>query len=212
MARAPRPGRAKTRLHPLLGPAGAAALQAALIRHTAALACRCAPEVFLAFDPPDAVTQLRPLVPDRVRLFPQHGRDLGERLTAAVDHVTTRTVGPVLVAGTDAPTLGEARLHTAAEQLAAGADVVLGPAHDGGYYLIGLAAPTPAAFAIDPALWGGPRVLAATLAALAGADRKVRLLAPLRDLDTPADAAALLTDATLPADLRALLRPGGEAA
>jgi rSAM/selenodomain-associated transferase 1 len=205
MARAPRPGLAKTRLQPLLGAAGAAGVQAVLVEHTAALACSVAP-AFLAFDPPDAGPELRALVPPGVALFPQVAGDLGARMTAAVAHVATATGQPVVVIGSDVPTLGPDRIRRAARLLAEGADAVLGPALDGGYYLIGLPAPDPAAFAIDPELWGGPQVLAATRAALAAAGREPVLLDPLPDLDTPDDARALLAGGELPERIAALLR------
>lgn len=205
MAKAPRPGLVKTRLHPLLGPQGAAALQAGLIRHTCSLACATV-ATFVAYDPPDAAAEMGRLVPSQVRLFPQRGAHLGERMAAAAAYVGAATGGPVLVLGTDAPTLTEAALRRAGDLLGEQVDAVLGPALDGGYYLIGLARPTPAAFAIDPGLWSGHRVLAATLTALAGAGRRTRLLEELRDLDTPADAAALLADPAVPAAIAALLR------
>lgn len=209
MAKAPRPGLVKTRLHPLLGPHGAAALQAVLIRHTATLAGAAA-ATFLAYDPPDAAPQMRRLVPASVTLFPQRGGNLGERMAAAAAHVNTATGGPVLVLGTDAPTLTEGILRHAGDLLGGEVDAVLGPALDGGYYLIGLARPTPAAFAIDPGLWSGNRVLAATLAALAGAGRRTRLLETLRDLDTPDDAAALRADPAVPATITTLLQATGD--
>jgi rSAM/selenodomain-associated transferase 1 len=210
MAKAPRPGLAKTRLAPLLGADGAAALQAALIRHTVALAGSVA-STYVALEPPDAVAEVTPLLPAGVPVFSQVGGDLGTRMAAAVAHVAARTGGPVLVVGTDVPTLPAATLRTAAALLAGGADAVLGPALDGGYYLIGMPAPNPAAFAIDPGLWGGHQVLAATMSALAGAGRAPALLEPLPDLDTPADARALLAAPGLPAPIARLLR-GLEAA
>jgi len=205
MAKAPRPGRAKTRLHPLLGPAGCDALQAALIEHTAALAAGVAP-TFLAVDPPGAEEEVRPLVPPGVELFGQVPGNLGARMTSAVEHVAAHTGTPVLVLGTDVPTLGADVLRRAAGLLADGADAVVGPALDGGYYLLGLPTPDPAAFALDPALWGGSQVLAATLTALVRAGRRPVLLDPLPDLDTPADARALLTAPGLPEQIARLLR------
>lgn len=210
MAKAPRPGLAKTRLAPLLGPDGAAALQAALLTHTAALAASVLP-TYVAVDPPDAAAEVTPLLPAGVPVFGQTGADLGTRMAAAVTQVAARTGGPVLVVGTDVPTLPAATLRTAPDLLADGADAVLGPALDGGYYLIGLHAHDPAAFAIDPGLWGGNQVLAATLTALADAGRTPVLLEPLPDLDTPADARALLAAPGLPAPIARLLR-GQEAA
>lgn len=193
MAKAPRPGRAKTRLIPLLGPDGAARLQATLIGHTTTLACSVAP-TFLAVDPPAAVDEVRPLVREGVGLFAQAPGPLGLRMHAGVIFVAGLTGGPVVVVGTDAPTLQAGLLVETGRRLAGGADVVIGPALDGGYYLIGLAHPSAAAFAIDSGLWGGEGVLAATLAALRTANMNVEVLTTLRDLDTPADAAAFAAD------------------
>jgi glycosyltransferase A (GT-A) superfamily protein (DUF2064 family) len=170
-----------------------------------ALAASVAP-TFVAVDPPEAAAEVGPLLPAGVPVFGQVGPDLGARMAAAVAHVAARTGGPVLVLGTDVPTLTAGALRRAAGLLTDGADAVVGPALDGGYYLIGLPDPDPAAFAIDPALWGGDQVLAATLSALDGAGRAPVLLDPLPDLDTPADARALLAAAGLPEQIARLLR------
>lgn len=206
MARAPVPGSVKTRLQPVLGPAGCARLQAALIRRTVALALQVAAAgTYLALDPAGAPTDLTDPVLAEVRVLQQRGGDLGARMGAAVDDVAGRHRGPIVVIGTDAPTLTATHLHQAAGRVAAGEEVVLGPALDGGYYLIALRQPIPPLFAIDPALWGGPRVLAATLDVAAAARVRTGLLSPLRDLDTPADAAAFLADPGLPSAIAELL-------
>jgi glycosyltransferase A (GT-A) superfamily protein (DUF2064 family) len=84
--------------------------------------------------------------------------------------------------------------------------VVLGPALDGGYYLIGLrAAPHTELFALDAAWWSTDKVLAATLDLADDAGLRTQLLAPLRDLDTPEDAAALLADPMLPPRIATLV-------
>ena len=93
----------------------------------------------------------------------------------------------------------------AAADCAAG--VVLGPALDGGYYLIGLRRPQPSVFALDPGRWGGDQVRTDTLARLRAAGLRAHLLAVLCDLDTPDDAAALLADPGLPPVVAARLRP-----
>ncbi|HET9690490.1 MAG TPA: TIGR04282 family arsenosugar biosynthesis glycosyltransferase [Acidimicrobiales bacterium] len=208
MAKAPRPGLAKTRLHPLLGPDGSAALQAALIASATATAASVLP-TWVAIAPAGAAAEVVPLLPDGVGTFDQVEGDLGVRMAAAVATVHARTGGPVLVIGTDAPTLRAEHLEAAAAVVGGGA-AALGPALDGGYWLIGLPEPLPAAFAIPPDLWSGPEVLTATRRALEGAGRTVELLAPLRDLDTPDDAAALLAEAAegevaLPPEVAALL-------
>ncbi|WP_219412527.1 TIGR04282 family arsenosugar biosynthesis glycosyltransferase [Pseudonocardia nigra] len=203
MAKAPVPGRAKTRLEPLLGPAGCARLQAELIRHTAATAERAAPgAVFVACAGPAEL--VAPLV-GAATLFPQCEGDLGERMAAAVAHVHALRAAPVVLVGTDCPVLGEEHLAAAAEGLAGGVDVVFGPARDGGYYLVALATPRPAAFAIPPSCWGGPDMLARSLDAAAAAGLTVALIGPEHDLDTPADAAALAADPRVPRAVTGLL-------
>lgn len=208
MAKAPLPGRVKTRLHPMLGPCRCAELQAALIRHAVELVGGLGFDTSLAFHPAGERERVRRLVPDQVALLPQRGDHLGQRLAAAVDDVRARRPGPVVVLGTDAPTLTGGALTAAVTALAA-ADVVLGPAVDGGYYLIGMRGPHTGLFDLDPALWGGDQVLTATLAAAAERRLRAELLAPVRDLDTPGDAVALLGDPLLPAPIADLLRRPG---
>ncbi|MGH3439582.1 MAG: TIGR04282 family arsenosugar biosynthesis glycosyltransferase [Sciscionella sp.] len=209
MAKAPRPGAVKTRLHPLLGPAGCARLQRLLIRHAVAVARELAPEdTWVAFDPPSDRERLAALLPAGVGLLPQRGADLGERLAAASEALLRRRPGPALVIGTDIPTLNAELLAKAAIELTGGRDVVFGPALDGGYYLVGLTRQLPDLFALPPHLWGGQTVLAASLAAAARAGLDVSLLPALRDLDTPTDARALLGDPLLPTDIAELLQAG----
>lgn len=203
MAKAPRAGEVKTRLEPLLGPEGCADLQAALIENAARWAAEHTDAAFVAYTPPDAEDEMRTLVPEDVELFPQEGDDLGERLEAATERVAER---PLLVVGTDAPAMRGEHARAALEALGAGADACFGPAVDGGYYLVGLAARTPQVFAIASAAWGGPDVLRLSLDAARAAGLRVELLAEERDLDTPADAEALLARAALPGDVADLLR------
>jgi rSAM/selenodomain-associated transferase 1 len=209
MAKAPRPGVVKTRLQPMLGPRGCAALQAALLGRVAAMAGRVTDRVVVAFDPPDARAEMIRLLPGSVGLLPQRGTHLGVRMAAAVADVAAACGGPVVVVGTDVPALTEVLLRAALDALTGSAEVVLGPACDGGYYLLGLRRPVSGVFDIDPVLWGGPGVLAATLARLHADRRRVELLPTLRDLDTQDDAAALLEDPLLPADIAGALRRAG---
>jgi glycosyltransferase A (GT-A) superfamily protein (DUF2064 family) len=196
IARAPEPGRCKTRMIPLLGPQGAADLQAALTRFTLAqlpLGARVA----TSGDGVD--TQGRPS-------FAQEGAHLGERLLHAV-----RTVGfPACVVGTDLPSLRNEDFAAAGHLLAQrGVDVVFGPAADGGWWLGAFEtdAAATAALSIDPALWGGPQVLRACTAAAQDAGHGVVLLGePRVDLDEPADAQAALADRTTPREIREALQ------
>ncbi len=203
MAKVPRPGRVKTRLEPLLGRDGCARLQEALIRRTVRLAQQVSPAgCYLALDCPQETAGL---VPGRVRVLRQRGAHLGERMAQAVDDVLADRPGPVLVIGTDAPTLTARHLRAAAERLDAGADVVFGPALDGGYYLIGLRRSTPQTFSIDPGLWGGPDVLRASVIAAEAAGLRTALVEAVRDLDTPEDMAAFLREGELSADIAEVL-------
>ncbi len=207
MARAPRTGQVKTRLEPRLGPEGCARLQAELIRHTAAWALETGSRTWLAFTPSRAGAEMAALVPDRVMLFPQTSGDLGARLEHATRRIFRERPGPLIVVGTDAPLLGPEQYEAASRALADGHDACLVPALDGGYTLIALARPTPSAFAIDPAAWGGPDVHELTLKALQGAGLDAAVLAPVGDLDTPADTSALLADRCCLPAVRAALKP-----
>lgn len=219
MAKAPRPGTVKTRLHPLLGPAGCAALQAELIRHTLQTASSSGLAVHLAYaaggDEGDNAAKSRDradsfplgLVPPGVSRLRQRGDHLGQRMTAATCDVLAAGAGRLLVIGTDAPTLTAGDLSAAATALDTH-DVVLGPALDGGYYLIGMRSPHPEVFGIDPALWSTDQVLAATRARARELGLTVELLRPLRDLDTPQDAAAFLTEPALPKGIATALQAG----
>jgi rSAM/selenodomain-associated transferase 2 len=147
----------------------------------------------MAHDPPEGWAALAPLVPRCVEPIPQSAGDLGERLAGAVAEVLERQQdGPLLVVGVDTR-LTSRHASAALEQLAGGADVVFGPALDGGYYLVGItrAADAAALFDLPPQGWGGPDVLGRSLAAARAAGLSVGLLDPERDLDTPADAEAL---------------------
>jgi rSAM/selenodomain-associated transferase 2/rSAM/selenodomain-associated transferase 1 len=220
MVKAPRPGTVKTRLHPLLGLDGCAALARQLTGNAAGVAAaaiaatvRPGPDgglpgaVFAAVDPPDAMAEVASLIPPGTRLLAQRGANLGERMATAAGEVFAAEHRPVVTIGTDAPTLTPDVVIAAFRKLAGGQDAVFGPALDGGYYLVGINEPAPDLFALDSALWGGDGVLAASLSAARRADLRTALLPPLRDLDTPDDARALLADPLLPAAVAVALRP-----
>jgi glycosyltransferase A (GT-A) superfamily protein (DUF2064 family) len=97
-------------------------------------------------------------------------------------------VGVVLVGG-DSPTVPASRLVEACKALLAGADLVLGPAHDGGYYLVGLSRDRPALF--RDVAWGTASVLRTTLRRARRARLRIRLLRPWYDVDRSADLARL---------------------
>jgi len=120
----------------------------------------------------------------RIWLRVQRGRDLGERMGAAMRHLLERHPIAIL-AGSDCPALGAAAFRQAAEWLDGGADAVLAPALDGGYVLIGLRRIEPPLFA--GMAWGTDRVLAETRRRFGALGWKWRETEPLPDIDRPQD-------------------------
>jgi rSAM/selenodomain-associated transferase 1 len=182
MAKHPRPGRVKTRLATAYGAEAACALQRAFIVDLAARLAGTGWPTTWAVAPPDAPFGE---IVSGARCIGQRGADLGARMAAATADVFADGPGPVLVLGTDTPHVALDALHSAVGALAGGTDVVLGPAADGGYWLLGLRAPTPALFAA--VAWGTPTVLETTLARANALALAVHLVEPAFDVDEPAD-------------------------
>lgn len=186
IAKAPVPGRAKTRLCPPLRPEQAAAVaEAALADTLAAVTATAARRRVLVLD-----GEPGRWLPAGLEIVPQRGDGLAERLAAAFADVGE----PALLVGMDTPQVTPELLERSLALLAAeGTDAVLGPADDGGYWAIGLRRPDPRAFA------DVPMSTAAT-----GAEQRARLralglrvadLPGLRDVDTIADARAVAAEA-----------------
>lgn len=116
----------------------------------------------------------------------QEGRDLGERLYRALSGAA-REAGVVAAVGSDHPTLPLELVHRAFERVEAGADVVLGPAEDGGYYLIALRAGAVPPRLFEGIAWSTDRVLPATLERCRELGLAVELLPEASDVDTPDD-------------------------
>lgn len=180
--KAPRAGTVKTRLAAAIGDAAAAALYRALAEHVVR-ATEPAGEyerVFF-FDPPDAGPELQAWLRTGEPLRPQAEGDLGARLAAAFAEAFGRGARRAVVIGTDAPALSRAVVTEALAGLA-NHDVVLGPARDGGYYLLALDGPRPELFRSVP--WSTPAVLPTTLERTAALGLRVRQLETLGDVDT----------------------------
>jgi hypothetical protein len=182
-ARAPVPGFAKTRLIPVLGADGAAALQARLTAHAVATACAAAvgPVTLWATADASHPSFRASAAQYAIALAPQPDGDIGARMLAAV----IAAGGPVLVIGSDCPALTPGHLRTAAVLLREGIDVVLLPADDGGYVLIGLRRPQPALFA--GIAWSTETVAAETRRRMARLGLSWREPARLWDVDRPED-------------------------
>lgn len=179
-ARAPVPGQAKTRLEPRLGAWGAARLQARLTRQAlrTALAARSGTVELHGTRRHTLLVQYARQL--RVPFRLQRGGDLGERMHAAL----SRARAAILI-GTDCPELRPADLQRAARLLRGPVEVVIAPARDGGYVLIGARRVSAELFAgIE---WGGARVYADTVRRLERLRYRWRALREMRDVDLPAD-------------------------
>lgn len=183
LAKAPLPGIAKTRLAPMLGPDGAARLQARFIERVVntAKAARTGP--LTLWVTPDRLHPVFQTISALlgVTLAQQPDGDLGARMCAAIEAAR----GPALVIGTDCPALTPAHLRAAADALRDGVDVVLIPVEDGGYGLIGMRKPEPRLFA--DMIWSTGSVMAETRRRLTRLGLSWREPARLWDVDVPAD-------------------------
>lgn len=172
MAKAPRVGEVKTRLVPPLSPEQAAALSTAFIRDIAEnilAAAESAPiHGYVAYSPPGSEAAFAGVLPDGIRLLPPRSIGLGASLRHGAQDLLAEGYGAVCLVNADSPNLPTAFLVEAVQALQqAGDRVVLGPAEDGGYYLIGLKRPHARLF--EEIEWSTERVFAQTL------DRAVEL-------------------------------------
>jgi rSAM/selenodomain-associated transferase 1 len=187
LAQAPIPGFAKARLIPAIGAHAAAVLQERLTGRTVATALAAGLGPVTLCCEPDAThdTFLKMVARMKITLRPQPQGDLGARMLAAV----AGSAGPVLVIGTDCPALTEAHLRSAASALREGNDVVLIPAENGGYVLVGMRKAQPTLF--SDIAWVKSTVLADMRARIV--EQRLMLVErpPLWDVDTEIDLARL---------------------
>lgn len=205
-AKAPIAGQVKTRLCPPLTPDEAASLHGSFVldtleRSKTAIAKHRLPlDRYLACAP-SARHVFFKILEERhgVKLLDQTGEDLGARMAHAYSTVFSSGYKQVLLVGTDVPSLP---LETYRDALAvlADHDLVLGPACDGGYYLVGLKRPAPELFADIP--WSTDRVLDLTRQKADRLGFKTGLLPAHRDIDTIDDLFALIEEAGIGREVR----------
>lgn len=188
MAKAPIPGLTKTRLR--LPSASAASLQEALISDTVYKARAIAP-VTVAGTPAEHLGLISALLPTDVQLISQPEGDLGQRMLAGARHLFDEAPGPVVILGTDAPTLSPAYIeqiiHTLEDH-----DISIIPSEDGGYILIGLREAHEAIFTkID---WSTERVHGQTLTRAEESGLSIHEIKPWYDVDEPEDLQRLRHD------------------
>ncbi len=184
--KAPIAGQVKTRLQPVLSAEQAVAAHKQLTQMTLDLACRqplCAVQLYCAPDPQqEFFQQCAERYP--LTLATQQGDDLGGRMLAAFKDALSQYRHAILM-GCDCPSLTVDDLQDALITLKNGKDVVVAPAEDGGYVLIGMNAPHPELF--ENMAWGGATVMAETRRRAAGASLAVHQLPMQWDVDMPDD-------------------------
>lgn len=189
-AREPVLGRVKTRLAAGIGEEAALAVYRELLAHTAqAVAVAGVPATLWLAEapaPPALPNQPRPEWPGLPWRVQPAADSLGARMAHAFAEAFAAGATHVAIIGTDCPGLTAAHL-TQAFQLLTDHDMVLGPADDGGYYLLGLRQPQPVLF--ENKTWSTPTVLADTLADAQRLGLRTALLPTLHDVDSAADLA-----------------------
>lgn len=188
-AKAPRPGQVKTRLIPLLGPDGAAALHARLIKHTLRTVRRSGMRNLELHGAPANDDFLRFCAAQyRAELVEQEGPDLGARMHHAAERAL-QTGGSILLIGTDCPVLSPRHLCEAAMVLDNGEDAVFVPTEDGGYALVGLR--RAHAHLFEDVTWSSASVMEQTRERLRALAWRWRELDTLWDVDRPEDYARM---------------------
>ena len=189
-AREPILGQVKTRLHPAIGQAGALGLYKAMLgRVTETLNSSQLANWELCVTSNMSHKYFITLCNKR-DITLQVGTDLGQRMSQAIaGGLGKEQVEKVLIIGSDCPAMSEDYIDSALTALEEGNEVVLGPAEDGGYVLVGMSRQVPEIFEDMP--WGSDQVLSQTLQRLEKLGVSYRLLAPLWDVDRPEDLARL---------------------
>ncbi|MGB3298745.1 MAG: TIGR04282 family arsenosugar biosynthesis glycosyltransferase [Phormidesmis sp.] len=202
--RFPQPGHTKTRLIPAVGAVGAANLQRQMTEHLLNRFQNFCWQTSFQAEPADqspalalqvhftggTTAQMLSWLGNQqtselaYSLVPQCSGDLGERLSFALDRGFAKGLTPIVVVGSDCPSVDSAKI-TQALALLGSHDVVIGPATDGGYYLIGLNRPCPFLFEAIP--WSTEQVLETTRAIAGHHNLSIALLSPLSDIDSPED-------------------------
>ena len=182
--RAPEAGRVKTRLAATLGAEGALRVYRRLAEHTIREARAAGAELRIHFTPPDRKAEVRAWLGDGPLYLPQSAGDLGARMEAAFRAAFAAGAERVVIIGSDLPDLSAALLRRALDALHTH-PAVLGPARDGGYYLLGMRTMIPGIFTDIP--WSTHEVLALTLARMRAAAIVPALLEPLSDVDEADD-------------------------
>jgi uncharacterized protein len=191
--KSPTPGRVKTRLAATVGAVRAVEIYRTLVQLTVA-ALPQASAVRLGFDPPEDESEIRAWMAahgpaaEAWSYRAQVSGDLGQRLAALLDEALDEGFGPVTLVGTDCPEIQPEDFHAAWSAKTAGADVVFGPASDGGFWQITVREGFPSGSTLFQDIrWSTEHTLADARAAVVRAGYRSQLTRELSDIDTEAD-------------------------
>ncbi len=192
VAKAPRPGSVKTRLCPPLTPEQAARIYTSCLLDTVELALQCQGcDVRVVCPTPEDARELGKILPPEVGFLLQNTSGLSAALAGSIRQGLIDGYNKVFCISSDNPTLPLSYLEEAFAALDR-ASLVLGPAEDGGYYLIGSTGFYPDLF--EDITWSTSRVLAQTLEKARKAGLQTELLPAWYDLDTGSDLSKLLRE------------------
>ena len=182
----PLKGQAKSRLAAAIGNDAALELYQRFVLDTIDTVRSSAIPLRICFHPPDAMPAIRAWLGEEQMYMPQQGSDLGERMERAFEQAFQEGHDRAVLVGSDIPMLTSPIINEAFMSLG-GHDAVLGPAVDGGYYLIGFTAKTFLPSVFRHITWSTSTVCTETLDAFKRAGQRVRLLPTLHDVDTGDD-------------------------
>jgi rSAM/selenodomain-associated transferase 1 len=185
MVKYPEPGRVKTRLAKDIGEENAARICRRIAER---ILCNTKPlsgayDRFVLYDPPERKKDFEEWLSGE-HLLAQTGNDVGEKMDNAIRALLSMGAKKAVITGADIPDLNREVIVMAFESLTA-ADIVIGPAKDGGYYLIGMKSPHPELFHDIP--WSTETVLGKTVGIISGGSLRYSTVPALSDLDTAED-------------------------
>jgi rSAM/selenodomain-associated transferase 1 len=191
MIRYPEPGKVKTRLAKSCGDAFAAELYGYFVDDLLETLAGGNHHLEIFFTPPPKSREIGKRFGERFSYTPQQGGDIGERMENAFRLCFAKGFATALLIGSDFPDLTAPAVEEAFDALEKGCDAVVGPALDGGYYLVGFHAATFEPGVFRKMTWGKDNVCEETLKRLQARGRRVHLAQEWQDIDTGEDLAAL---------------------
>lgn len=205
----PQAGQVKTRLAASIGDIAAASLYRAFVADVMETVTMCASyDCWICFSPPESEAAIRAWLGDDHRFIPQAGADLGLRMTRAFEQTFSQGYDRLILIGTDIPQIQPNTLNAAFSALTE-TEAVIGPATDGGYYLIGFRKTSFTPDVFRNIAWGSDTVKDDTLGCLSAIGCGCFLLPSLRDIDDVEDLKALrLPSETAPHTTAAVSRLG----